>query len=244
MTDFNVEESSDSFVVELEDFSGPLDLLLHLIRQQEIDIADIPIAVIARQFLAAIGKMGLDQAADYLEMAALLLRIKVQMLLPRSIGSEEWEDPRAELVRRLLEYEQVKEVAYWMAGRAEYRSDRFSRGWIPPEPEPGPSPVSIDIQGVLQAIEEVIASIPEPIIHRVLARPLDIEGARKRIEEMIVTRSRFSFADVLGERPAIVDVLSALLAFLEMARVGTVRLVQEKPFSAFEISGETAYPTN
>ena len=93
------------FVVQLDAFSGPLDLLLHLIREQEIDIADIPIATIAEQFLAAIEKLGINQAADYLEMAARLLRIKIRLLLPQPLDDDEWEDPRAELVRRLLEYE-------------------------------------------------------------------------------------------------------------------------------------------
>jgi len=91
------------FVVELEKFSGPLDLLLHLIREDEVDITDLPISKIADQFLSVINELGLNQAADYLEMAARLLRIKAQMLLPRRLGDDEWEDPRAELVRRLLE---------------------------------------------------------------------------------------------------------------------------------------------
>ena len=97
-------ESQGAFVVELSQFSGPLDLLLSLIRDEQVDIYDIPIARIAEQFLARIHTLALDEAADYLEMAARLLRIKAQMLLPRSDMDEAWEDPRAELVRRLLEY--------------------------------------------------------------------------------------------------------------------------------------------
>jgi hypothetical protein len=81
------------FVVELDKFSGPLDLLLHLIREDEVDITDLPIAKIADQFLAVISDLGLNQAADYLEMAARLLRIKAQMLLPRRLGDDDWEDP-------------------------------------------------------------------------------------------------------------------------------------------------------
>ena len=91
------------FIVQLEEFSGPLDLLLHLIREQEIEITDIPIGKIADQFLAAISALRLNEAAEYLEMAAYLLRIKIQLLLPRPLDVEDWEDPRAELVRRLLE---------------------------------------------------------------------------------------------------------------------------------------------
>src|SRR5256886_9853007 len=100
-------QDQNGFVVELEQFSGPLDLLRQLIREDEVDITDLPIAKIADQFLAVISELGLNQAADYLEMAARLLRIKAQMLLPRRLGDDEWEDPRAELVRRLLEYQQI-----------------------------------------------------------------------------------------------------------------------------------------
>ena len=100
--------ASEVFVVELADFSGPLDLLLSLIRDEQIDIYDIPIARICEQFLARISTLKLDEAADYLEMAARLVRIKAQMLLPRREGEDVWDDPRADLVRRLLEYQQVR----------------------------------------------------------------------------------------------------------------------------------------
>ncbi len=104
-----------AFVVELEKFSGPLDLLLHLIKEDEVDITDLPIAKIADQFLAVIQDLGLNQAADYLEMAARLLRIKAQMLLPRRLGDDEGEDPRAELVRRLPS---TSRSASWSTGSA------------------------------------------------------------------------------------------------------------------------------
>src|SRR5207248_107925 len=101
-------QDQNGFVIELEQFSGPLDLLLHLIHEDELDITDLPISKIADQFLAVINELGLNQAADYLEMTARLLRIKAQMLLPRRLGDDEWEDPRAELVRRLLEYQRIR----------------------------------------------------------------------------------------------------------------------------------------
>src|SRR5690606_39346508 len=95
-----IETPPPGFVVALDGFNGPLDLLLHLVREEQIDIADIPIARIADQFLRAIHALGLNQAADYLEMAGRLLRLKAQMLLPRH-DEEGWESPRDELVRRL-----------------------------------------------------------------------------------------------------------------------------------------------
>src|SRR5204862_1677728 len=108
------------FIVELTAFSGPLDLLLALIRDEQVDIYDIPIARIAEQFLVRIRTLELNEAADYLEMAARLLRIKAQMLLPRG-ENDEWEDPRAELVRRLLEYQQMREIVDVLDHRAEDR---------------------------------------------------------------------------------------------------------------------------
>src|SRR2546426_6186250 len=116
------------FVIELEQFPGPLDLLLHLIREDEVDITDLPIAKIADQFLAVINELGLNQAADYLEMAARLLRIKAQLLLPRRVGDDEWEDPRAELVRRLLEYQQIRELVDWLGQAAARRAEQFGCG--------------------------------------------------------------------------------------------------------------------
>src|SRR6187551_1354415 len=141
------------FVVELEAFSGPLDLLLHLLREEKIEIADIPIARICDQFLQAIHELGLNQAADYLEMASRLVRLKVQLLLPRGVDDEGWEDPRAELVRRLLEYQQIREISQWMGSAAERRAERLVRGYLPPAPELPPPPLVLDVLAVLQAVD-------------------------------------------------------------------------------------------
>ena len=229
------------FVVELESFSGPLDLLLHLIREQEIDIADIPIAAVADQFLSVIEDLGLDQAAEYLEMAARLLRIKIQMLLPRPLEDDEWEDPRAELVRRLLEYEQIREVADWMAGRASARSEQFPRGWVPPPPDPLPPEVVIDLEEVVRAVEEIIEGMPQPVIHRVVPRPLDVEGATARIRALLGGRERVDFRELVGERPHVSVVISVLIALLELARLGEARLTQAKPFEDLKVIGEPSH---
>src|SRR5574341_1030792 len=134
------------FMVQLEEFSGPLDLLLHLIREQEIEITDIPIGRIADQFLAAIHQLKLNEAAEYLEMAAYLLRIKILMLLPRPLDAEEWEDPRHELVRRLLEYQQIREVVEWMERAVRRRADCYGRGWVAPVPEVPPPPLLFTLE--------------------------------------------------------------------------------------------------
>ena len=228
------------FVVRLESYSGPLDLLLHLIREQEIDIADIPIARIADQFLDVIHRLGLNEAADYLEMAAQLLRIKIQMLLPRPFDEEEWEDPRAELVRRLLEYEQIRELADWLAERARQHGDRFPRGWVPEPPDLPERPIAVDLQEVLAGVERVIEAMPEPVLHRVVPRPLDVEGATRRIRAMFDERQEWTLGALVGTQPSLADLLSALLAILELARVGFLNLAQRQPFGSVVIRRDSA----
>lgn len=231
------------FVVQLDRYSGPLDLLLHLIRRDEIDIWDIPIARIADQFLQVISQLGLDEAAEYLEMAARLLRIKAQMLLPRRGDEEAWEDPRHELVRRLLEYQQIREVADWMARAARRRAERFGRGWTPPAPDLPPPPLVFDLEALVQAVERVLQLIPDPVIYRILPRPLDVEGATRRIVDLLAERDTIGWRDLLGERPSVADVLSNLVALLELARRGALTLRQPAPFTPLVIARGSANPT-
>ena len=227
------------FVVQLELFSGPLDLLLHLLREEEIEIADIPIARIADQFLKAVHHLGLNQAADYLDMASRLVRLKAQMLLPRHADDEGWEDPRAELVRRLLEYQQIKEIAVWMGRAAERRSHLFARGWLPEPPDLPAPPLTLDLLPLLEAVDRVIAAIPSPVLHKVVARPLDVEGATLRLETLLADRDEIGWIEALGPRPTIVDVLSTLLAILELAKRGSVRVTQPAPFAPMVIARES-----
>ena len=234
--------AGSGFVVRLDAFSGPLDLLLHLLREEQIEIHEIPIARIADQFLQAIHELGLNQAADYLDMASRLVRLKAQMLLPRRSEEDGWEDPRAELVRRLLEYQQIREVAVWLGRSAERRAEQFARGYLPLPPELPPPPLTLDLFELLQAVERVIAGIPSPVLHRVVARPLDVEGATRRIEQLLEEREEIGWLDALGPRPTIVDVLSTLLALLELAKRGTVRLTQPAPFTPMVIARDSARP--
>jgi segregation and condensation protein A len=232
------------FVVELESFSGPLDLLLHLLREEQIEIADIPIARIADQFLAAIHDLGLNQAADYLDLASRLVRLKAQMLLPRGVEGEAWEDPRAELVRRLLEYQQIREIAHWMADAVERRSLRMARGYLPPPPELPPPPLTLDLGELLSAVQRVIEGILHPVLHRVVARPLDVEGATRRLLVLLEARERFRWTDALPNPPALSDVLSLLLALLELARRGHCSITQPEAFGPVQVQRESALPAH
>jgi segregation and condensation protein A len=230
------------FVVQLDAFAGPLDLLLHLLREEEIDIADIPIARIADQFLSVIHELGLNQAADYLEMAGRLLRLKAQTLLPRRSEEEGWEDPRHELVRRLLEYQLIREIASWLDKASERRAGQFSRGYLPPPPELPTQPLAIDLLQLLLAVEKVVSEISVPVLHRVVPRPLDVEGATKRIEALLEERGEIGWLDALGAERGIADVLSTLLALLELAKRGTVHLFQRAAFAPMVISRDAPRP--
>lgn len=232
---------ADAFVVELQEFSGPLDLLLSLIRDEKVDIYDIPIARIAEQFLARIRTLGIDQAAEYLEMAARLLRIKAQLLLPRNPDDETWEDPRAELVRRLLEYQQVREVSDVLGRLAEERRSRFARAWLPQRTvEPPPAPLALSLQELLAAVDRVLRVAREPHIHDVVPRALDVDGAIATVRALLRLREHARWYDVVRPSAEPWEVLSALLALLELAKRGELRLRQASPFASLLIIRESA----
>ena len=228
-------QGDSSFVVELTMFSGPLDLLLALIRDEKVDIYDIPIARIADQFLLRIRTLELNDAADYLEMAARLLRIKAQMLLPRGEG-DEWEDPRAELVRRLLEYQQMREIVDVMEKRADERRRQFARAYLPDAVEPPQAPLALSLSELLSAVDRVLRFVREPNMHEVVARPLDVPAAVELIRSLLALKARLQWTDVVRADAAPWQVLSALLGLLELARVGELRVAQPRPFANVEIT--------
>ena len=233
--------TSEVFVVELAEFSGPLDLLLSLIRDEQIDIYDIPIARIAEQFLARISSLKLDEAADYLEMAARLVRIKAQMLLPRREGEDVWEDPRAELVRRLLEYQQVREVVDVLERRSEDRRGRFARAYSQQTVSiPTPGQLTISLPELLGAVDRVLRLAKKPHVHDVVPRALDVDGAISIVRALLAIRARAQWKDVLPKNAEPWEVLSVLLALLELAKRGELHLSQPRAFAAFEITRDSA----
>ena len=228
-----------SFNVELTAFSGPLDLLLTLIREEQVDIYDIPVARIAEQFLLRIKTLGLNEAADYLEMAARLLRIKAQMLLPR--GEEElWEDPRAELVRRLLEYQQMREIVDLLERRGEERRNQFGRAYLPLAPEPPQAPLALSLSELLSAVDRVLRTVKQPLMHEVIPRALDVPGAIGIIRAALELKTRLMWTELVQKGAEPWQVLSTLLGLLEMAKLGELRVLQPKPFANVEISRDTA----
>lgn len=233
-------DAAPAFVVELEQYSGPLDLLLTLIRDEQVEITDIPIARICEQFLARIHSLGLGEAAEYLEMAARLLRIKAQLLLPRRGDGDDWDDPRAELVRRLLEYQQMREVVDLLERRGDDRRDRLARGLAPEAPALVSRPLALSLPELFAAVERVLRLAREPDLHDVVPRALDVDGAITAIRAVLQLRARARWRDVAPHGAEPWQVLSTLLALLELARRGELRLRQPRPFHALEISRDAA----
>src|SRR6202140_787652 len=239
---FEVAEggASEVFAVQLAEYSGPLDLLLSLIRDEQIDIYDIPIARIAEQFPGRISTLKLDEAADYLEMAERLVRIKAQMLLPRREGEDLWDDPRADLVRRLLEYQQVREVVDVLERRSEDRRGRFARAYTQQAVQLlVAGPLKISLPELLSAVDRVLRLARKPHIHDVIPRALDVDGAIGIVRALLAIRAHAHWKDVVPKKAEPWEVLSLLLALLELARRGELRLVQPRAFAAFEITRDS-----
>lgn len=222
-------------VVETDRFHGPLDLLLHLIRTQDVDVFDIPIARITRQFLAAVetlAEIGIDEAGEFLEMAAALVRIKAAMLLPRP-PSEEDHDPRAELVRRLLEYEQVRDVALRLRAAEDDQGRRFPKGWVPPRPKPRIAEAPLDVEWDLvhaAALRIELSGEPEPE-HRMAARTVAMRDKTGLIVQALRRVKRLEFGSLVAPWRERMHAVMTLLAGLELGKRRVVSLRQSRPFS-------------
>jgi segregation and condensation protein A len=226
------------FVVELERFHGPLDLLLHLIREQDIDIFDIPIAQITAQFLTAMAgveRLGLDRAGEFLEMAALLVRIKVQMLMPRrGDGEGELEDPRTELVRRLLEYEHFREAALRFEEAERARARQYARGYVPPRRFPVSEELPLELSwddfwAAALRVQQVTRSAEE---HYVAQRAVPVEEKIGLILHTLARLARVEFRRLVEPYHDRLHSVVTLLAGLELARQRRLELRQSEPFKA------------
>lgn len=228
-------ERDGFFLVEIERFQGPLDLLLHLIRTQDIDVLDIPIHKITDQFLQAIRGLAasdLDGAGEFLEMAATLVRIKAQMLLPRPMEDDD-EDPRAELVRRLLEYEQIREVTDRMRVAEAERGRRFRKGYVPvrrkrPAVE---EPLETTWDEVYDAALAVQVPEPRDRRHRVTPRTVSMEEKAVLIMEALKTGTRVEFKKLVSGFQERMHGVMTLLAGLELTRRRLLLLRQTRPFA-------------
>lgn len=225
------------YAVKLPIFEGPLDLLLHLIRANEVDVTDIPIARIAEQYieyLALMRELNLDVAGEYLVMAATLAWIKSRLLLPPSEEEEEDEglDPRAELVARLLEYQRFKEGAESLGERTRLGRDVFvGRA---PDPEPTPEAereIEVGLVSLLEAFRRVLRRTrPQATLHEVEAESVTVVDRMRAVMLLLEERDALEFERIFeleaGATPSRPLLVATFLALLELVRLEALRVYQ------------------
>jgi segregation and condensation protein A len=237
-----------AYEVKLERFEGPLDLLLHLIQRDEIDIYDIPIARITQQYLTYIELMrllDLDVAGEFLVMAATLMRIKAKMLLPTPAPGEEEEiDPRDELVQRLLEYRQFKEASTTLKSREEKRRLEYERGMVPGEEEGGPLPLApATLFHLLDALNRVLSRLPARAVLELEGEAYDIEDKIERIQSRVRVAGRLSFETLLGECRSRLEMIVTFLALLELLKMNRLSVIQDANFGEIVLASPQAGDT-
>lgn len=230
------ERGAHAYRVRLENFEGPLDLLLHLIQQHELDVMNIPIGFVTEKYLEYImlmQELNIDIASEYLVMAATLTHIKSKMLLPpdpSAVEDEEQEpeeDPRLELVRRLLEYQKYKLVAEQLAGRAIFGRDVFGRGLAGPQAE-GQAPLApISLFKLLDSFQGVLRRAKTQIDHEIQLDRLSISDRINQLADVLRERERLAFEDLFEGQKTRAELVVTFLALLEMTRLRMTRLSQE-----------------
>ena len=228
--------------VRLPIFEGPLDLLLHLIKKNEVQITDIPIATITDQYLAMLEELpelNLDGAGEYLVMAATLMYIKSRMLLPSAEDEEDAEeDPRAELVQQLVEYQRFREVAVALGERNVLYRDVFAGPGEPAAPgsdDGGPPVRDASLADLLDALRDVLQRLRPPRAHDVQREGLSIWECVSRILAGFVLSPRREFASLFTPEAGRAEVIVIFLALLELIRVGVLRARQAERFGAIAL---------
>lgn len=229
----------DALEVFLEAFEGPLDLLLYLIQRQNLNILDIPIAEITRQYmeyLALMQDMRLELAAEYLVMAAWLAEIKSRLLLPRpaSIEAEE-EDPRAELVRRLREYERFQQAARALDALPRLERDCFPASAEPAQRETRRAPPPVGLTDLLSALREVLARAELFGRHHIRRETLSVRERMSQVLERLDALRFTPFSALFRPEEGRMGVVVTFLAVLELLREALLELAQAEPFAPIHV---------
>ncbi|GAM10818.1 segregation and condensation protein A [Geobacter sp. OR-1] len=231
------------YTVRVDTFEGPLDLLLHLIRKNEMEICDIPIASITRQYLEYLELMkelNLEVAGEFLVMASTLLQIKSRMLLPSpeedEAGEAEEQDPRAELIRRLLEYQRYKDAAAVLGARELLGRDLFSRSLPFPdelEEKGEDQPLVLELFDLVEAFRQVLSKVPFERFHDVISETISVAERIGRILDKIDQSGSVLFEELFDEEPLTRElVIATFLALLELCRLNSIKVAQSEPFAA------------
>ncbi len=229
----------DALEVFLEAFEGPLDLLLYLIRKQNIDILDIPVAEITKQYMGYVELMHtvrLELAAEYLVMAAMLAEIKSRMLLPRSTEAEEEEDdPRAELIRRLQEYERFKAAAEGIDELPRVGRDLTVAKLDAPEARARKLLPDVSLEEVLLSMAEVLRRADMFESHQVTREALSTRERMSEVLERLKGGAFVPFVELFTAEEGRLGVVVTFMAILELIKESLVELVQNTPFAAIHV---------
>ncbi|WP_455209795.1 segregation and condensation protein A [Kaarinaea lacus] len=229
----------DALEVFLEAFEGPLDLLLYLIKRQNLDILDIPIAEITRQYMEYVEMMKdlrLELAADYLVMAAMLAEIKSRMLLPRPVEEEDEEDPRAELIRRLQEYERFKKAAEDLNEMPRLYRDVFQVVVNPPDYKSEKPQPEVEMRELLLAFRDVLKRAEMYTHHQIQLEPLSVRERMSNVLEQVKNNPGFlAFNKLFTYEEGRRGVVVTFLAILELLKELLIEIVQTEPYGPIHI---------
>ncbi len=234
------EPVDTTFRLEFASFEGPLDLLLHLIQDHELDILDLPIAFVTEKYLAYLGTMQtlqLDVVSEYLVMAATLAHIKSKMLLPapptdqEDDSAEDQLDPREELVRRLLEYQKYKAAAEELASRGLAGRDVFTRGAPATEAEGRSALGNMTLFSLLDAFNRVVKRANADFSREITAERVTIQDRMTEIFDLLREKKRVTFDELFEGYVTSYDLVVTFLAMLEMAKTRMLRIFQTEPYA-------------
>ncbi|MGA2192962.1 MAG: segregation/condensation protein A [Nitrospirota bacterium] len=235
----------NDYSIKLPLFEGPLDLLLHLIKKNEVDIYDIPIALVAEQYLEYIElmkEMNLDVAGEFLVMAATLTQIKSRMLLPPKegeAGEDEGQDPRAMLVEKLLEYKRFKEAAEELGQRESLWRDVFVRqgkgAWEDGGEPDGETLFNFGLLDLMDALKRVMKNVPADRFHEITGESISITDKINHILERLESAESITFESLFEGARSRGEVIITFLALLELARLKAAKIMQVEQFGTIRI---------
>jgi len=227
------DHTTDDLKIVLGDFDGPLDLLLHLIRQEQVNIYDIPVARIADEYLRylqVMQELDIAVAGDFLVMAATLIELKTRMLLPRDpfAAPEEEEDPRKDLVDQLLEYQKYKAAAQMLWSRATVERAVFKRAEI--ETDKTNPEVSVGLFNLLEAFQEILARHKEEVLLEIEREEISMAEMIERLRNMVMSAGELNLRVFFERAQSRRELVVAFLSVLELVRTTEIRLMQKETF--------------
>lgn len=232
-------DTSETYQVRLEVFQGPLDLLLFLIKKRKIDIHDIPIAVITREYLEYLNhkeRLNLDREAEFLLIAALLIYIKSQMLLPREKALEEEKDPRQALVERLKDYQKIKTASLLLKEKEDKELQMWRRTFLPPLVETDEMDfIEVSLFDLAESFFRLMKQREREEARTVKGEEISLEQKMREIIEELKRNSYLDFLDYFNRQESFEEAFIAFFSLLELIKSRIVIATQESPFQPIKV---------